>query len=452
MIKKVFFVIVLLFFFSGGAWAQVTEHVLPNGLKVIVVEDHKAPLAIIEVWYRVGSRNEEEQVAGISHLLEHMMFKGTKKYGPAELSKIVQRNGGQDNAYTSQDQTVYFQELSSDRVELAFQLEADRMQNLRLDPKETLSERDVVMEERRLRFDDDPQNSLYEEVISTSIKAHPYHWPVIGWMSTIKDITPEALKKYYESYYSPSNAVLIVAGDVNPGATIKLAEKYFGKVPRRPETEKHPIPAEPPQNGIKRVYLKKEAEMPYMIAAYHVPALPNADAYALEVLAGILSGGKSARFYSDLVYQKQIALWASADYDGLQKDPFLFMADGTPAMGHTAEELEKEIRNEIERIKKEPPSEFELTKAKNQIESGFLMGQDSIHFQAEITGKFEMIGGWRMKDEYIPGIRKVTAEDVSRVANKYLSEDNLTVGILVPIKTNAPKEAPKEAPMEQNVR
>lgn len=297
MLKRAPLIIVLILVLSGSLWAletknNATEHVLPNGMKVIIIEDHKAPLAIVQVWYRVGSRNEEAEVAGISHLLEHMMFKGTRQYGPAELSKIVQRNGGEDNAYTSQDETVYFESLSSDRVELAFKLEADRMQNLRLDPKETLSERDVVMEERRLRYDDDPQNSLYEEVLSTSFKTHPYHWPTIGWMNTIRDITPEALKKYYQSYYSPDNAFLVVVGDVQPGPAIKLAEKYFGKVPKRPEAEKHPIPAEPPQNGAKRVYLKKEAEMPYILAAYHVPVLPNADAYALDVLSGILAGGQ----------------------------------------------------------------------------------------------------------------------------------------------------------------
>jgi zinc protease len=444
MHRKILILTALILFLASSAWGRVTEHVFPNGLKLLIQEDHKAPLAIIQVWYRVGSRNEENTYAGISHLLEHMMFKGTAKYGPADFSKLIQRNGGADNAYTTKDSTTYFETLASDRIYISFELESDRMQNLKLDPKEILSERDVVKEERRMRYEDDPQTSLYEEVIATAFRVHPYHDPVIGWMSTISDITPDALKTYYRAFYSPNNAYIVIAGDVDPEETIKLVGKYFGQVPNRPEseTEKHGIPAEPEQKGEKRLFLEKEAELPHVMAAYHVPVLPDRDGYALEILSGILSGGKSSRFYKSLVYDKQLALEAYADYSSIQKDPFLFFVGGTPAVGRTAEELEKALYKEVERIKKEPPTAFELEKAKNQAESAFLMGQDSLHFQAEMLGMFELLGDWRMRDQYLKGIKAVTAAEVSQVAEKYLTPRNRTVGILVPLKANK-GEAPE---------
>jgi len=445
MPKKILILAALFLLLASAAWGEVREHVFPNGLKLLIVEDHKAPLAILQVWYRVGARDEEASISGVSHLLEHMMFKGTRKYGPADFSKTIQRNGGTDNAYTTKDSTMYYETLSSDRIELALDLESDRMQDLRLDPREILSERDVVMEERRMRYEDDPQTSLYEEVTATAYRVHPYRRPVIGWMSTIANITPEALKRHYAAFYSPDNAVLVIAGDVDPQGTIKLVEKYFASIPKRPERleEAHPAPSEPPQRGEKRLYLNKEAELPHIMAAYHVPVLPDKDGYALEVLAGILSGGKSSRLYSRLVYEKQLALESYADYSGIHKDPFLFFLGGTPAAGHTAEELEKALYDEMERIKKEPPTDFELQKTKNQAESAFLMGQDSIHFQAEILGMFEIIGDWRLKEEYLKGLNEVTAEDVSRAASKYLVPENRTVGILVPIKSEKTAEPVK---------
>jgi len=443
MPRRIVILIAFFFLLASSAWGEVKEHVFPNGLKLLIVEDHKAPLAIVQVWYRVGSRDEEASFSGVSHLLEHMMFKGTQKYGPADFSKLIQRNGGTDNAYTTKDSTMYYETLSADRIGLALDLESDRMRDLRLDPKEILSERDVVMEERRMRYEDDPQTSLYEEVIATAFRVHPYGRPVIGWMSTLAGIAPEVLKKHYAAFYSPDNAFIVIAGDADPQETVKSVEKYFAPLPKRPERleEARPVPSEPPQKGEKRVYLKKEAELPHIMAGYHVPVLPDKEGYALEILAGILSGGKSSRLYSRLVYEKQLALEAYADYSGIHKDPFLFFVGGTPAVGHTAEELEQALYDEVERIKKEPPTDFELEKAKNQAEAAFLMGQDSIHFQAEILGMFEIIGDWRLKEEYLKGIKEVTADDVSRVASKYLVPENRTTGILIPIKNEKTEEA-----------
>lgn len=420
---------------KNSASNGVKEYNLDNGLKVLVVEDHKAPLAIFQIWYRVGSRNEPIGKSGLSHLLEHMMFKGTPKSGSKEFSKIVQKNGGVDNGFTTKDYTMYYQSLASDRIAISIELEADRMKNLIIDPKEVLAERSVVMEERRMRYDDDPQNSLHEEVMAAAYKSHPYHWPVIGWMSDIASIERTDLYNHYMAYYSPDNAVIIVSGDIKADEIIQKIKAAFGKIPavpdRRPVTSR-----EDEQKGERRVSLKREAELPYVIGAYHTPSFPDKDSYALEVLGTVLSGGKSSRVYKAIVHEKKLALSAYADYSGLSKDPYLFMFGATAAPGKDIRDVENSLYEEIEKIKKEPPAENEVQKAKNQIEAAFIMGQDSIYFQAELAGMFEMIGGWKLKEQYLEGIRKVKPEDVSRVAKKYLIEDNRTVGILIPLKSS----------------
>jgi len=415
-------------------YASPKEYILENGLKLIVIEDHKSPLATFQIWYRVGSKNDPEGKSGISHLLEHMMFKGTHKHKKGEFSKIIQRNGGSDNAHTTKDYTMYHQTLSSDRIGLSIELEADRMVNLLLDPNEVLSERDVVAEERRMRYEDDPQALLYEEVIATSFKMHPYRRPVIGWMSDIESIEREDLYRYYKTYYSPDNAFIVIAGDVNAEYVFSKVKEKFGSILASDNNKKELKVEEPEQKGEKRVYLKKEAELPYMLIAYRVSNFPHEDSFALDVLSTILGNGKSSRLYKNIVYEKRLALNASAYYSGLYKDPFLFIIDATVAQGKDATELEREIYVEIERIKKEPPLEREVQKAKNQLESFFIFAQDSNYSKALYTGLFEMLGDWSLMQRYIDGIKKVKPEDVQAAAQKYLTDDNKTVGILVPTK------------------
>ena len=416
--------------------ADVKEYTLDNGLKVLISEDHKVPLATFQIWYRVGSRNEKSGTSGLSHLLEHMMFKGTPRYGSKEFSRIVQKNGGMDNAYTTHDHTTYFQTMASDRIGLSIDLESDRMTNLIMDPKETMAERAVVMEERRLRTEDDPQNALFENAIATAMKEHPYRRPVLGWMSDIAAIQRDDLYAYYKKYYAPNNAFVVIVGDVNPEEVMKKIKAAFGQI-KGSEIQKSHIAQESQQDGEKRVSLKKEAELPYILIAYHTPSVPHEDSYGLEVLSTILSGGKSSRLYKSLVYEKKLALNAGADYSGMYLDPFLFFLWGTPAPGKDVAELEKMLYAEIEAIKGSPPSEQEVQKAKNQIEASFVFGQDSLYMQAMEIGKFEILGGWKLKDTYLEQIRKVTPEDVRRVAQKYLSEENRTVGILVPQKVRS---------------
>jgi zinc protease len=413
--------------------AGVREYTLANGLKVLMTEDHTSPIAVFQIWYRVGSRDEVSGRTGMSHLLEHMMFKGTPKYGPKVLSRTVGRYGGNDNAGTSRDFTYYHQVLPSDRIELSLQFESDRMRNLILDEKETSAERSVVMEERRWRLEDDPQGSLLEGVVAEAFMVHPYRWPVIGWMPDLASIGREDLAAYYRRYYSPDNAVIVISGDIDPDELMGKITDCFSAIEPGPERESF-VSAEPPQRGERRVKLRREAELPHIIAVYHAPSFPHGDSAALEVLATILSEGKSSRLYRSLVYEKKLALNASASYSGLYKDPFLFFLEATAAPGQDVSELEQALYAEVERIKAEPPSEFELQKAKNQIEASFVMDQDSVFLQAQVIGMFEMLGDWRLKDSYLEGIRNVTAGDVQGVAAKYIHPDNRTVGVLVPEK------------------
>lgn len=432
LLKPLLVMLVLLTPFNLYAENAVKEYNLKNGLKVLMTEDHKAPLAVFQIWYRVGSRDEVSGKTGISHLLEHMMFKGTPSHGPSELSKLVQRLGGSDNAFTSKDYTVYFQTMPSDKINLSVELESDRMVNLLLDEKETVSERSVVMEERRMRSEDDPQSALGEEVMAASFKAHQYGWPIIGWMSDLKGIERDDVLKHYRENYCPGNAVIIISGDINPDEMIKNVEASFGSIAPCPAMKRR-MPEEPPQKGERRVYLKKEAELPYIIISYHTPSFPDKDSFALNVLASALSG-KSGRLYKSLVYEKKLALGSSADYSDLSKDPFLFFIDGTATPGTDIKDLERSINDEIDSIKMKSLTETEIQKAKNQVESSFIMGQDSLFYQALVLGWFEMVGDWRLKSRYIDGIRAVTAEDIKRVSNTYLTEDNRTVGILIPTK------------------
>ncbi|MBI5058002.1 MAG: insulinase family protein [Nitrospirae bacterium] len=443
--KKIFSIILLLLLLSLAACAHTSarqagrydgllyEEVLPNGLKVFALKDPNAPLAVFQIWYNAGSIHEQVGKTGLSHLLEHLMFKGTPKYGPKEFSKIISRAGGVDNAGTSRDYVYYHQKLAPDKLYLSIELEADRMSNLVMDPKETLSERDVVMEERRMRYDDDPQNIVYEEVMATAFKNIPYRWPVIGWMEDLKRITRDDLYKYYKEHYAPNNAMIIVAGNIDVDAVMTKIRSEFGGIPKGGRIE-NPDIAEPEQSGEKRLYVKKEAELPYVLIGYKTPNFLNDDGYALEVLAGVLSGGKSSRIYKSLIDEKRLALSADASYSSLDKYPSLFFLDAAPLPGKSIDEVEKALYEEVEKIKKEAPDEKEVQKAKNQVEAGFIMGQDSIFFQAEVVAMFEMLGDRKLKDKYFEGIRKVTPQDVQRAAQKYLVEDKKTVGVLVPLK------------------
>ena len=435
---------------EAGLQEQVFVTVLPNGLKVILLENHKAPLVTFQVWYRVGSRNELWGKTGISHVLEHMMFKGTRKIGPEEFSRIVQENGGNDNAFTSRDYTAYFQNLSSDRIQVSLDLESDRMQNLLLREEDFRTERMVVMEERRLRTEDNPTGVLVEQLQASAFQVHPYRWPIIGWMEDLKRLTLDDLKEYYKTYYNPSNAFLVVVGDFKKEELLPRIEKAFdshskGVVPNQ-ERDK-----ETSQMGERRIFVKKEAQLPTILMAYHVPNLRDPDSYVLEVIATLLSGGKSSRLYQNLVREKRLVLSADADYSLLSHDPYLLYLSAEPLPNKETAEVEKALDQEIERLQKEWVSERELEKVKNQMEASFVFGQDSIFYQAMVLAQHEIAFSWRAIDDYLPLIRKVTPEDIQRVAKKYLILDNRTVGILIPLPPKEGKPLPEGTSIKEKI-
>ena len=418
--------------FAKGGFENVKEYVLDNGLKVLLLEEHKAPVAVFQIWYKVGSRYEPYDKAGISHMLEHMMFRGSKRFGPKTFSQIVQRYGGSDNAFTSQDYTAFFQTFASDRIWLSFDLESDRMNGLLLNDKDFQNERKVVAEERRMRTDSEPEAALGEQTQAAAYVLHPYHWPIIGWMDNIQDYRIEDVRKHYKTYYMPNNATIVVVGDIDADKTIAEIKDKFGAIPKGPEPPKVVV-QEPPQQGERRVYLKKEAELPTVDVMYHTPNLQNQDAFALDVLETVLSGGRSAMLYKDLVYDKQIAQYAEAEYDEITKDPETFSFSAGVMPGKTADEVEKAIYGEIDKVQSQPVTDRELQKAKNQIEAGFIMGQDSNFNRAMMLGRYESVASWKLLNTYLDGIRKVTVQDVQRVAKTYLTPDNRTVGTLIPI-------------------
>ncbi len=435
----------------AGRSGAVHETTLPNGLRVIVKEDHRAPVVVSEVWYRIGSVDEPEGITGISHVLEHMMFKGTQRLKPNEFSRIIAANGGTENAFTSHNYTGYFQMLERSRLPVALELEAERMQNLRLDPAEYRKEIKVVMEERRLRIEDRPERQVDERFMATAYRVSPYRHPVIGWMRDLESMKVEDLRRWYERYYSPSNATLVVVGDVDPQEVFALARRYFGPIPAR-AVNHATLPAEPAQTETRRIRMKLPGEVPYLVMGYHSPSHTSYrepwEPYALYVLAGILDGGNSARFPTELVRGRRIASSADVGYFPVSRGTTLFMAEGHPAEGHTAEQLESAIRDQIERLKQEPVSSDELARVKAQVVAADVYARDSIYMQARKLGSYAAIGlDWRQADRFVQHIQAVTPEQVQAVARRYLINSNLTVAVLDPLPID-PRKAKRRPAVE----
>jgi len=385
--------------------APVTETLLDNGLKLLVQEDHRAPVVVTQIWYKVGSSYEHGGITGVSHALEHMMFQGTKRHGPGKFSEIIAAQGGRENAFTGTDYTAYFQTLASDRLEIALELEADRMVNLQIQDEKFGKEIQVVMEERRMRTEDRPTSRLYEQFNATAWVTHPYHNPVIGWMDDLQTMTTADLANWYQRWYQPNNATLVIVGDVDPEKVKQLVDKHFGKLRRGPLLPPKPQ-QEPPQTGERRIIAKLPAQLPHLMMGYHVPNIgagqPNkgtakdqsksAEAYALEVLTAILDGGSSARFARELQRGAAVAASASASYRGATRSPGLFIIDGMPAQGHTVADLETALRQQIQRLIDEPVSTTELRRVKSQVVAENVYTRDSVFYQAMQLGMLETVG------------------------------------------------------------
>jgi zinc protease len=450
VIRLIGSIVFALIVISPYAWAGdissgVREFVLSNGLKVLLVESPKAPVVTVQIWYKVGSRNEVMGRAGLSHMLEHMMFKGTERHPKGTFSRTIRKNGGNDNAFTSQDFTAYFENLAADRVELALTLEADRMQGLLLNDKEFQLEREVVKEERRLRTEDDPQSFLVETLFAQAFMVHPYHWPIIGWFSDLNAMTLEDLKNHYDTYYSPNNATLVVVGDIKADALLTTIKRLFEPIPRGPIPPPQRI-VEPEQRGERRVVVKREAQLPFVMVGYRTPNYASEDSYALTILESVLSQGKSARLYQSLVYEQKIALAVGAEYNILQAEPELFYCFAVVKPDSKIEDVEHAVYREVERLQQTPPTEQELQRAKNQVEADYIFGQDSMFRQAMLLGQAETAGvGWRHIDKFLERIRTITAQDVQRVAKQYLVSESRTVGILIPTTPVAESAAVSQA-------
>ena len=434
---------------SGCDEMQIYDTTLENGLRVIVKEDHRAPVVVSMVMYKVGSIDEPKGITGISHVLEHMMFQGTERLKPNEFSRIIAEQGGRENAFTSYDYTGYFQMLERSRLPISFELEADRMANLRLREQEFKKEVQVVMEERRLRTEDRPESLVYERLTREAYQVHPYSQPIIGSFEDLRSITLEDLRDWYHLFYRPNNAALVVVGDVDNDEVVALAKKYFGPIPARDLT-RPPIPAEPLQKEMRRAVVRVPAQVPYLLMGYHVPVHDDPAAidrdmepwepYALMVLAGVLDGGQSARLERELVRESRVAASVSADYGPIARDPSLMLFSGVPATGHTTAELEQALRAQIERLKKELPSQAELDRVKAQVVAGDVFQRDSMYYQAMQLGQLAMTGlDLSRLAERVERLNAVTAEQVRTVANKYLKESNLTVTTLDPLPIDRDK-------------
>lgn len=416
---------------------RVHEYQLKNGLKLIVKEDHRAPVAITEVWYKVGSSYETNGTTGISHALEHMMFRGSKKYSASEFLRTIAENGGQQNAFTSRDFTGYYELMSADKLPISFKLEADRMRNLLLQEKDFSKEIQVVMEERRMRTNDDPQALTYERFLAALHVSNPYHHPVIGWMDDLQHMTVHDLKNWYQTWYAPNNALVVVVGDVNPARVYQLAQQYFGPLPASPvpvlKPRKEIIPL-----GMRTVVVEAPAKLPWLAMGYNTPVLKTDpekwEPYALTVLSGILTGGDSARLPTDLVRGKQIVTDINASYSPFSLTDSAFVIQATPAAGHSVEEVRQAILDEIKRLQDQPVTAEELKRIKAQIIAAKVYQEDSISYQAEEIGSLESVGlSWREADNMIKQVEAITPEQVQAVARKYLIPEHLTIGTLKPL-------------------
>jgi predicted Zn-dependent peptidase len=409
---------------------DIQTFTLENGMKIIVLEDHSIPNANMYLFWKVGSRNEYTGITGISHFFEHMMFNGAKKYEPKMFDRTMEANGGANNAYTSENITVYTDWFPSSSIEVMFDLEADRIANLNFDDKMIESERGVILSERSTGLENSPLRQLWEEVQGTAFIAHPYRWSVIGYESDIKNWTKQDLETYFKTYYSPSNCVAVIAGDVSFDDVKSLSKKYFEPIPNGPPPRKiHTI--EPEQSGEKTVSVVRDVPSPYLMLAYHVPQSNSDDYYALSLLQSILSSGNTSRLYHALIDERQLAIDISTDY-GDAFDPTLFVIYGICANKINPGLLESAILAELDKIGKDGVNEKELQKVKNQKLMDFYRTMETINGKANTIGTYELFfGDYKRLFSAPQDFSKITTEDIKRVAKKYFTKNNRTVGILM---------------------
>jgi len=414
------------------------EFFLDNGLKIIVREDHRAPVVVSQLWYKVGSSYESPEQTGLSHALEHMMFKGSRKLGAGEASRILRELGAEENAFTSDDYTAYYQVLARDRLPVAFELEADRLASLKLPPEEFEREIEVIMEERRLRTDDKPSALAFERFKAMAYPASGYSIPTIGWMADLKRMTVEELRTWYERWYAPNNATLVVVGDVTVDEVRTLAERYFGPIEKR-EVPPAKRPLELDEPGERRLRMHVQTQVPSLIMAFNTPSLATSDnpreIHALRLISALLDGGYSARLPKQLERGEELVTSASAWYNAYARGDTLFLMSAAPNMqkGRTLEEVEAGLWEQLEQLKQSAPSAEELERVRAQVIAGLVYERDSITQQATTIGQLETVGlSWRLMDEELSALEAVTPEDIQQAARTYFTRSRLSVAHVLP--------------------
>lgn len=435
--RCLFFLVLFLSPFSllAKTTLPTTTFTLNNGLQIIVREDHRAPVVMSQVWYKVGSMDEPHGITGISHVLEHMMFKGTRAHPDGSYAKIIGANGGSQNAMTSYDFTAYYVMAAKTKLPIIFELEADRMQHLQLKLSDFEKEIEVVKEERRLRVDDKPSAVTYERFAASAFVANPYRHPIIGWMSDLNQMTVKDLKKWYKTWYRPNNATLVVVGDVEPQQVFKMAKRHFSRIPaaQLPKRKRFidilPI-------GERHVNVKAPAKVPILMRGYNVPVLVDATdekPYALLLLAAALGGSESAILPKELVREKQIAAEVSTSYDAISRAPTVFFFVGVPSGKHTIADIQKAFNEKIASLKEQPMDNARLERVKTQFKAQYIFAKDSLYRQAIELGNLQMVGlPWQAADQMLMHIDKVTAQDIQKVAQEFLIPNKMTEAILHP--------------------
>jgi len=435
---------------ASAVQANPREFTLPNGLRLIVKEDHRAPTVVHQVWYRVGSMDEAPGATGVAHVLEHMMFKGTRRFGPGEFSRLVAEAGGRENAFTSTDFTVYHEQVHRDRLPLAMRLEADRMANLVIRPEEFAREIKVVMEERRRSYEDRPRSLLIENLLATAFAAHPYKWPTIGWMQDLENMSWRDAQVWYKRWYAPNNALVVVVGDVEPEKVLVWARRYYGALAPKTLLARKAL-GEPVQRGLKRVTVKAPAELPYVRLGYKAPVLHDFakdwEPFAISILAELLGGSDAARLHQVLVREQRVATSVGVDYEMIARGPGMVFVEAAAAQGRSGIELEAGMREVIAGIAAEGVTAEELNRARVQLLAQLVYKRDSFFAQALELGELESGGlSYRDADRIPERLKAITAEQVRAAAARYLVDDGLTVAVLDPQPLNPRRPAGVVAP------
>ncbi len=416
---------------------QIGTQTLPNGLRALFIERHEVPVASVEIWYHVGSKNELPGKTGFAHLFEHLMFDGTSNVGPEQFSSTIVRSGGEDNAFTTEDTTVFWETVPSATLQTVLWLEADRMRNLNISRETLQNEIQVVKEERRMRFDNQPYGSVVETLYAHAFNVHPYHHTAIGSMEDLDRATVEDVREFYDTYYVPNNATVVVTGDFDTSQVEGWIQKYFGRLERGARPIERQLPAEPPQTAARVVQLHLGVALPAFVEGFHMPADGTPDAYPLRLATKILSDGESSLIYRRLVYEKQIATDAECT-GNFTEDPNLFFVFAVMNPGHSPAEGEREVESILEDLRSKPVSAEELDKAKNQILRDFILGRETVRRRGEELGYAAVV----LKDSNLVNTEParflaVTPEDILRVAKKYLGPENKTLVEVYPKQENA---------------